>query len=32
MKQVVAEMQKRQPANADVAAMAEYVKVRSEPN
>jgi hypothetical protein len=31
MKQVVAEMQKRQPANPDVAAMAEYVKVRSEP-
>jgi hypothetical protein len=31
MQQVVAEMQKRQPANADVAAMAEYVKVRNEP-
>jgi hypothetical protein len=31
MTQVVAEMQKRQPANPDVAAMAEYVKVRNEP-
>lgn len=31
MKPVVAEMQKRQPANADVAAMAEYVKVKTEP-
>jgi hypothetical protein len=30
MKQVVAEMQKRQPANADVAVMAEYVKVKTE--
>jgi len=30
MKPVVAEMQKRQPANADVAAMAEYVKVKTE--
>jgi hypothetical protein len=31
MTQVVAEMQKRQPANPDVATMAEYVKVRNEP-
>lgn len=30
MKQVVAEMQKRQPANPDVAVMAEYVKARAE--
>lgn len=30
MKQVVAEMQKRQPANPDVAVMAEYVKVKTE--
>jgi len=30
MQQVVAEMQKRQPKNPDVAVMAEYVKVRSE--
>jgi hypothetical protein len=30
MKQVVAEMQKRQPKSPDVAAMVEYVKVRSE--
>lgn len=30
MKQVVAEMQKRQPSNPDVAVMADYVKVRSE--
>ena len=30
MKQVVSEMQKRQPANPDVAAMVEYVKVRAE--
>mgnify|MGYP006212409921 CR=1 FL=1 len=30
MKQVVAEMQKRQPANPDVAAMADYVKVKTE--
>jgi hypothetical protein len=30
MQQVVAEMQKRQPANPDVAVMAEYVKVRNE--
>lgn len=30
MKQVVAEMQKRQPANPDVAVMAEYVKARTE--
>ena len=31
MQQVVSEMQKRQPANPDVAVMAEYVKVRNEP-
>jgi hypothetical protein len=31
MQQVVSEMQKRQPTNPDVAVMAEYVKVRSEP-
>jgi hypothetical protein len=31
MKPVVAEMQKRQPANPDVAAMADYVKVKTEP-
>ncbi len=31
MKPVVAEMQKRQPGNPDVAAMAEYVKVKTEP-
>lgn len=30
MQEVVAEMQKRQPANPDVAVMAEYVKVRTE--
>lgn len=30
LKQVVSEMQKRQPANLDVAAMVEYVKVRAE--
>lgn len=30
MKQVVAEMQKRQPANPDVAAMADYVKVKTQ--
>lgn len=30
MKQVVSEMQKRQPANPDVAVMAEYVKVKTE--
>lgn len=30
MKQVVAEMQKRQPANPDVAVMADYVKVKTE--
>lgn len=30
MQQVVAEMQKRQPANPDVAVMVEYVKVRNE--
>ena len=30
LKQVVSEMQKRQPANPDVAAMVEYVKVRAE--
>jgi hypothetical protein len=30
MKPVVAEMQKRQPKSADVAAMVEYVKVRTE--
>ena len=30
MKTVVAEMQKRQPSNADVAVMAEYVKVKLE--
>jgi hypothetical protein len=30
MKQVVAEMQKRQPSNPDVAVMAEYVKVRND--
>lgn len=30
MQQVVAEMHKRQPANPDVAAMVEYVKVRNE--
>jgi hypothetical protein len=30
MKQVVGEMQKRQPANPDVAVMAEYVKVKTE--
>jgi len=30
MKPIVAEMQKRQPANPDVAAMAEYVKVKTE--
>ena len=30
MQQVVAEMQKRQPSNPDVAVMAEYVKVRNE--
>ena len=30
MKPVVAEMQKRQPANPDVAAMADYVKVKTE--
>jgi hypothetical protein len=31
MKAVVAEMQKRQPADPDVAVMAEYVKVKTEP-
>src|SRR5581483_10288585 len=31
MKPIVAEMQKRQPSNPDVAAMAEYVKVKTEP-
>ena len=31
MKGVVAEMQKRQPSNPDVAVMAEYVKVKTEP-
>jgi hypothetical protein len=31
MKPIVAEMQKRQPANPDVAAMADYVKVKTEP-
>ena len=31
MKPVVAEMQKRQPSNPDVAAMAEYVKVKTQP-
>ncbi len=31
MKPVVAEMQKRQPANDDVKIMAEYVKVKTEP-
>ena len=30
MKQVVAEMQKRKPADPDVAVMAEYVKVKTE--
>jgi len=30
MKVVVAEMQKRQPSNPDVAAMVEYVKVKTE--
>ena len=30
MKAVVSEMQKRQPANPDVAVMAEYVKVKTE--
>jgi len=30
MKAVVAEMQKRQPANADVAIMAEYVKAKTD--
>jgi hypothetical protein len=30
MKQVVADMQKRRPADPDVATMVEYVKVRSE--
>jgi len=30
MKPVVAEMQKRQPANPDVAVMAEYVKAKTE--
>ena len=30
MQKVVAEMQKRQPSNPDVAVMAEYVKVRNE--
>jgi hypothetical protein len=30
MKTVVAEMQKRQPSNPDVAVMAEYVKVKTE--
>ena len=30
MKQVVAEMQKRQPANPDVAVMVDYVKARTE--
>ena len=30
MKTVVSEMQKRQPANPDVAVMAEYVKVKTE--
>jgi hypothetical protein len=30
MKQVVSEMQKRQPANPDVAVMAEYVKVKTD--
>jgi hypothetical protein len=30
MKPVVAEMQKRQPSNPDVAAMVEYVKVKTE--
>jgi hypothetical protein len=30
MKPVVTEMQKRQPANPDVAVMAEYVKVKTE--
>jgi hypothetical protein len=30
MKTVVAEMQKRQPSNADVQVMAEYVKVKLE--
>lgn len=31
MKPVVAEMLKRQPANPDVAVMAEYVKVKTDP-
>ena len=31
MKQVVGEMQKRKPADPDVAVMAEYVKVKTEP-
>jgi len=31
MKPVVAEMQKRQPENPDVAAMADYVKVKTAP-
>jgi len=31
MKPIVAEMQKRQPSNQDVAAMADYVKVKTEP-
>jgi hypothetical protein len=31
MKPVVAEMQKRQPANPDVKVMADYVKVKTEP-
>jgi hypothetical protein len=30
MKQVVADMQKRRPADPDVATMVEYVKVRTE--
>jgi hypothetical protein len=30
MKQVVSEMQRRQPANPDVAVMAEYVKVKTD--
>jgi hypothetical protein len=30
MKDIVAEMQKRQPKNPDVAVMAEYVKVKTE--
>ena len=30
MKMVVAEMQKRQPSNPDIAVMAEYVKAKTE--